>query len=190
MNAVKPRERQIQLGYWKGRNTINGDRWTASEVRSVLINPIYTGSIAYGRTKKENGHVVKADLDLNQMRITEDTHGAIISKDLFLLVNKNLRSRLEQTRAKVQESQAERQQMPPLFGEQFICKCCGRRMTVDYQKYDGKLRFVKYRCSNPKCIYRPYIEERYLKIIVMNQIRIVDLYIIDPLLCTRFKNNK
>ncbi len=169
LDAVRPFERLRQLGNWKGR-TLKGDKWTSSEVANILWNPIYTGNMVYGRYNYV-GTKSKNHKDISETHITQNTHEAIISEEQFLRVNADFRERRERY-AEGQKRAAEvRGDLKPVLGPMFYCSCCGRKMSTQYQVFHGKAKFIAYRCTKKGCVKRPQIEERYLQILAMDQIR-------------------
>jgi len=126
----------------------NGGAWSQGAIRSILMNPTYTGRMAWGRTRGEERLVDWADvsqgrtkkmrwLDQSEWVFAEKpTHEAIIDPELFAAAS----DQREQGRARRAERRPATKRAYVMRGK-IRCSSCGRKMEAD--TCGGR---VRYRC--------------------------------------------
>ena len=144
---------------------IDRDNWNISTVKKILTNRVYTGDLVqHTQTKVNYKSKKKITLDEKLWIIVENTHEALIDKDMFNYVN-TLRKR--NTRNYEVKTNREKR----LLEGKLFCKECQNRLTVLYRK---KLNYwsvncnrysrdpVRGRCYSHFCPYN-YLEEQILE---------------------------
>lgn len=107
---------------------IDRDNWNISTVKKILCNRIYTGDLVqHTQTKVNYKSKKKITLDEKLWIIVENTHEALVDKEIFEYVN-NLRKR--NTRNYEIKTNREKR----LLEGKLFCKECKNRLTVLYRK--------------------------------------------------------
>ena len=80
----------FQTPFSKNKITYESDgkipKWSASSVRHILTNPIYTGTLIQGTTKKESAKSKKRiKVSSTEWIIYPNAHPALISEDIFCI---------------------------------------------------------------------------------------------------------
>lgn len=88
----------FQTPFSKNKITDEADgkipKWSASSVRHILTNPVYTGTLIQGTTKKESAKSKKRiKLSSTEWIIYPNAHPALISEDIFCEVSSLLQKR-------------------------------------------------------------------------------------------------
>ena len=88
----------FQTPFSKNKITDEADgkipKWSASSVRHILTNPVYTGTLIQGTTKKESAKSKKRiKLSNTEWIIYPNAHPALISEDIFCEVSSLLQKR-------------------------------------------------------------------------------------------------
>lgn len=84
-NGLPSISRHLEKNRFLGRNS-----WAQSSIREILINPNYTGDYVYNRRDKKTKTRYK---DKDDWVVVPDNHTAIISRERFELVQKELKER-------------------------------------------------------------------------------------------------
>ena len=106
----------------------NNDKWTISSIKKILQNKIYTGDmVQHCQTNINYKSKKKITLDENFWITVEGTHEPIISKDLFMLVEKMRKSH---DRSAKSINNRKRRLLEGLV----FCKECGNRIGITYRK--------------------------------------------------------
>ena len=146
----------------------NGRRWETiwkrpryTTVRSMLVNPIYGGAYAYGRTevvaRYRDGVPVKeirTRARAHWLALLPNHHDGYVAWEEFERVQKMIESNAQAYRA---ASPGAAKRGPALLAGVLRCRRCGRKMLV---KYTGRERDVlRYACNrgfldhaDPRCI--------------------------------------
>ena len=88
----------FQTPFSKNKITDEADgkipKWSASSVLHILTNPVYTGTLIQGTTKKESAKSKKRiKLSSTEWIIYPNAHPALISEDIFCEVSSLLQKR-------------------------------------------------------------------------------------------------
>lgn len=106
------------------RGKMKFPKWCFSSVRSILMNPVYKGSVAQNKYRKVNYKSQKLiAIDKKDWIIVEDTHEPIASEEEF-----NLAQALMETKSNYDDNLTIRKQNK-LFSGFTVCGDCGERMT-------------------------------------------------------------
>lgn len=74
-------------------------RWPKQSVRAMLQNPTYVGDVVWGRRPHGETSGQRKERDADKWTIVRDAHPAIISRELFDLVQQRLATNLKEKRA-------------------------------------------------------------------------------------------
>lgn len=122
--------------------------WSKEAIRKLLTNPIYKGSIAFGRRKKIKVKGTRdkyAIVNSNDYIISEGKHEAIVTPELW-----------EQANLKIENNSKKFMDTPYartyLLSGLLICPCCGGKMSATKNRWttlDG-ITYTQhyYRCRN------------------------------------------
>jgi len=81
--GISPPYEYLEKKY-RGRKAEEKKRWNEGSIYRIIKNPIYTGCVVNGRKKvKTMGSKKKKNMNRKEWIIVEDTHEAIISKEMF-----------------------------------------------------------------------------------------------------------
>ena len=72
-----------------GITTKNGCKWDQKQVRELLMNEVFTGTLILGKTSLQNG--VRVHVPKDEWRVFPDSHEAIVDRELFDRVQKRLK---------------------------------------------------------------------------------------------------
>lgn len=95
--------------------------WSSSVICSILRNPVYSGDVAYGKTKREQvggRNVLKARAE---WKVIKNHHAPIIAREDFEEVQKN--------RDKSRKKGKRKENRHPLIGKA-VCGCCQRNLRI------------------------------------------------------------
>ena len=129
---------------WRGNYNPTYNKWNAKTIYDILNNRIYTGDLVQGRRCKVNYKVKKiVKNNPNNYIVVENTHEAIIDKELFNEVGKRLPKNVGRKEKKGNN----------LLDGLLYCGDCGHRISVQARrKRDNKA----YTLCN---YYRTYMKE-------------------------------
>lgn len=134
--------------------------WTDSTVRKILANPAYIGNLALQRRTTVSYKNHKAILrPEEEWIVTENTHPAIISKELW--------DRVREVESSVSQGKKTRRGYThPLSGLMF-CADCGGKMKLEYYplKRNGKVVDIvySYNCGCHKRLGKAYCFNHHIK---------------------------
>lgn len=121
--------------------TKSKSEWSAVAVYRILKNEIYTGALLQGKTTTPNHKVKKTVVkDRDEWAVTENAHEAIISANLFQLVQKLM---LDDTRTPLGEKGVH------LFSGRIFCADCGSPMVRKTYRQKGS-KYVYFICEGHK----------------------------------------
>lgn len=162
----------------EGKEILTNKKWGTTSVWHILENQTYVGDTVNGKsTQKLFAGQDKRDLPKEQWHITKNTHPAIIARDDFERVQKDLdknRKVFHTVRAKSEQIRAEYQN--DLAGMVF-CADCGRPMDFDRLPHGAEeskkvcYYICKARQADDKCIGHQ-ITEKLLKALIMDQLHL------------------
>lgn len=107
--------------------------WSSNSIKSILINPKYAGMMMQGRWKKVSYKIKKVKAVPEDEWICGGEFQGIVSKELFIEVQKTIKSRAKALRYKGDKAH--------LFSGVLECAACGGGMC--YRK-----RYEGYKCTN------------------------------------------
>lgn len=139
LGVLTPRKYKESQGFkCNGFQNIKGGNWSAKAVNRIIENEVYIGNTLQGKSitlnyknKKQIGK------DKEEWIRVEDTHEAIVSKEVFAIANTMLKRDLNNSRGKDKID---------IFTGMLFCKECGSsliRRTVKYKERED----VFYICS-------------------------------------------
>lgn len=139
LGVLTPRKYKESQGFkCNGFQNIKGGNWSAKAVNRIIENEVYIGNTLQGKSitlnyknKKQIGK------DKEEWVKVEDTHEAIVSKEVFAIANTMLKRDLNNSRGKDKID---------IFTGMLFCKECGSsliRRTVKYKEREE----VFYICS-------------------------------------------
>ena len=129
---------------WCGNYNPNFNKWNSKTIHDILNNRVYTGDLVQGRRCKVNYKVKKiVKNNPNNYIVVENTHEAIVDKDVFYEVQKKLPKNVGRKEKKENN----------LLDGLLYCGDCGHRISVQARrKRDNK----HYTLCN---YYRAYMKE-------------------------------
>ena len=162
--------------YSKRKSSSKINKWTSTTIVGILKNPVYIGAKVNGKCKTR----LTENLDHKVMPkddwyIHENSHEAIVSRDLFDIVNEKLDNHLDKYREYCSDAKLLNGIYKNLFSRKVVCGNCGKTMTyVRKNKGSAKYGFQEayYTCSrNKDDTCRQIVYEDYLKTVVLDQIK-------------------
>lgn len=123
--------------------------WIRGTIRKIASDPVYTGKRIYGRMKRDKLGMAKKRRPVEEWRIVENAHPAIISDELFERVQQINRDELER-RGKFSKADPLDLDYRRLLQGKIVCGDCGSTMTAG--KGSGRpgsevLHWVYYECG-------------------------------------------
>ena len=139
LGVLTPRKYKESQGFkCNGFQNIKGGNWTAKAVNRIIENEVYIGNTLQGKSITLNYKNKKQiEKEKEEWIRVEDTHEAIISKEIFAIANTMLKRDLNNSRGKDKID---------IFTGMLFCKECGSsliRRTVKYKEREE----VFYICS-------------------------------------------
>lgn len=152
-------------------------RWDAGKVYDVLVHPIHTGDICYGRTyeRKFDVNAKRGWLDRKDWTVHKNTHEPLVPREDYWTIRERMKERAKSM--KPRRAVADRDTLKPEFAKMVYCSKCGHFMSFVKLKHDyandGNY-YPAYYCSGADqkakhCSGTVY--EDFLKIITMDQVR-------------------
>ena len=165
-------------GIYDGRNVTNA--WKDSSVKQILYNPAYAGFHVMGKSKISLYKGIDATRNpRNEWLYFPDFHEAYITIDDYQKIEKIIVENKEEIEERLAVRKNVREQMPDCFPKMVYCADCGRAMNFcrgSHHRGYNDLSFCYYRCryskEYAKCSNKK-IQQNYLKIIVMDQLRLL-----------------
>lgn len=139
LGVLTPRKYKESQGFkCNGFQNIKGGNWSAKAVNRIIENEVYIGNTLQGKSITLNYKNKKQiEKEKEEWIRVEDTHEAIISKEIFAIANTMLKRDLNNSRGKDKID---------IFTGMLFCKECGSsliRRTVKYKEREE----VFYICS-------------------------------------------
>ncbi len=172
LKAPLPNVRKSQTGVRKNKNVGNVN-WNRCTVNNILSNSVYLGDTIVGKTKTAlykgiARHTVNCP---NSLKVYENTHQAIISKEQFELVQKIIKVEKDIRKDKFADSEKMRNSLINLFENKIFCADCKKKMYFKKENKKGNW-YAVYKCSsytrklNTTCNSHYIISEEVKKIIL------------------------
>ncbi len=117
--------------------------WTSMTVRGILTNRVYTGDSVHNRVKWVNGKQVNNPE--SEWIIVENTHEAIISREIFEQVQKILQKNTKAFHSKHGKNGFDHQKYN-LLGNRIICADCGK--VLGFRTEGTTHRNKTFRCKS------------------------------------------
>lgn len=164
---LSPGKLRYVKGYTKDRRLEDGV-WIRSTIRKITGDPTYLGHRVHGKVKRDAVGEKKTRRPKEEWQIIEHTHPAIISQELFDLVQQvNQQEIAKQSTCKKQEEVGF--ECRPLLSDKLYCSDCGAKMLgqknisrVNKRKEDLP-NYVYYVCSEYLRKDRKHCTSHYIK---------------------------
>ena len=129
------------MNYNSGFRSGRAYQWSPSTIDRILRNEMYTGTMIQGKRRKINYKIKQiVDVDRSEWYMVENTHDAIVPKDIFAVVQNML---LMDTRTSPDEENVS------VLGGFVKCAECGQNMIRRTTHKNGK-KYFYYHCSTYK----------------------------------------
>lgn len=130
---------------WKNNYNLKCGEWHSKTIRDILTNRMYIGDMVQNRRAKVNYKVKKViKNNPNDYIVVENTHDAIIDKDIFYEVQK----RIPKNKGKISKKEIH------LLDGLLYCGDCGHRISIQSRRKKDN------RCYTICNYYRTYMTER------------------------------
>lgn len=157
LGVLTPRKYKESQGFkCNGFQNIKGGNWTAKAVNRIIENEVYIGNTLQGKSITLNYKNKKQiEKEKEEWIRVEDTHEAIISKEIFAIANTMLKRDLNNSRGKDKID---------IFTGMLFCKECGSsliRRTVKYKERE-EIFYICSKYNKEKSCSRHSIKEETL----------------------------
>lgn len=130
---------------WKSNYNLNYGLWHSKTIRDILTNRMYIGDLVQNKRNKVNYKVKRIiKNNPNSYIVVENTHEAIIDKDVFYEVQKRIPKNVGRNEKKEEH----------LLDGLLYCAECGHRISVSPRRKKDN------RCYTICNYYRTYMKER------------------------------
>lgn len=156
------------------------NKWNDCTIKHIIYNPVYAGFHVMGKSKVSlyQGITPKRTAREEWMYFP-DFHEPYITMDDYEALENMIGSIKKERTERLKIREKERKQMPDVFQGKVFCADCGRQMNYargSHHRGYKDLSFQYYRCRYSKefakCSNKK-IQQNFLKIVVMDQIRIL-----------------
>lgn len=157
LGVLTPRKYKESQGFkCNGFQNIKGGNWSAKAVNRIIENEVYIGNTLQGKSITLNYKNKKQiEKEKEEWIRVEDTHEAIISKEVFTIANTMLKRDLNNSRGKDKID---------IFTGMLFCKECGSsliRRTVKYKEKE-EVFYICSKYNKEKSCSRHSIKEEIL----------------------------
>ena len=157
LGVLTPRKYKESQGFkCNGFQNIKGGNWSAKAVNRIIENEVYIGNTLQGKSITLNYKNKKQiEKEKEEWIRVEDTHEAIISKEIFAIANTMLKRDLNNSRGKDKID---------IFTGMLFCKECGSsliRRTVKYKERE-EIFYICSKYNKEKSCSRHSIKEETL----------------------------
>ena len=157
LGVLTPRKYKESQGFkCNGFQNIKGGNWSATAVNRIIENEVYIGNTLQGKSITLNYKNKKQiEKEKEEWIRVEDTHEAIISKEIFAIANTMLKRDLNNSRGKDKID---------IFTGMLFCKECGSsliRRTVKYKERE-EIFYICSKYNKEKSCSRHSIKEETL----------------------------
>lgn len=157
------------------------NRWYPEVAQYFLVNPTYAGCVAMGRREQDLSRgqalVVKPR---SEWKLFPNSHEAYITQEDADWIVAHIAETKKQIDEVLERTKERRSVMLDVFHGKIYCGYCGARMRhrrASHHMNDTDATFQLYRCLNRKkntdCTNNHIFQQNYLKIVVMDQIRLL-----------------
>lgn len=154
--------------------------WNCHMVKGIVMNPVYAGTIAMGRTRQALCYgMKKKDYDREDWVYHYDMHEAYVSKEDYEKIDASIREVRDYRKKRISENKEDREGFYDMFRCKVICGECGKPMPFALGGHSNTntckdFTFAFYRCISKKKISQcgnQRIQQNFLKLMVSEQIR-------------------
>ena len=154
--------------------------WNCHMVKGIVMNPVYAGTIAMGRTRQALCYgMKKKDYDREDWVYHYDMHEAYVSKEDYEKIDASIREVRDYRKKRISENKEDRGGFYDMFRCKVICGECGKPMPFALGGHSNTntckdFTFAFYRCISKKKISQcgnQRIQQNFLKLMVSEQIR-------------------
>lgn len=152
------------INQYKTKNFSNNQFWKFRSIKPILKNEVYTGDTINFKTKPiKCGSKKYIKNNEEDILIIENTHPAIIEKDIFLKVNELLNKRTRFNKDAINKN---------IFSNKLKCGCCEYGLKYNSRKNKDKKYFCgsRYEHNNTECL-KVLIDEYDLKKLVIKDLK-------------------
>ena len=140
-------------------------RWGRETVQKILCDPVYIGQRIHGKVKRDRIGSAKKHRDPSEWQIIDDAHPAIISRELFDIVQQVNQAELAR-RSQFQERGGIGIDYRDILRDKVFCGDCGARMMAlkRCQRIDStKPAVVYYQCSDYQRSFKVMCSNHYTR---------------------------
>ena len=161
----------------ENRKARNPDcKWSRIMLDHILENQTYCGDTVYGKNYMSMyNHVKKRTCTRDEWIVHENTHEALVSREVYERANQRIRSMNDSYKEKYEANRENREQFGNNFYRKVICAECGN--VMHYERFSHGKKMEGYHLSNYVCkssgkaACGQKVYEDYLKVVVMDQIK-------------------
>lgn len=122
-------------------------RWGRSAVKTILTNRAYIGDMVQGKVKQELcNNMCRQYVDKEEWIIVENTHEAVIERELFFDVQKLIEEKSREQAEKREKSGIRGHKEENFLKGYLRCGCCGKSFNLSQNMRAGKIT-RQYYCS-------------------------------------------
>ncbi len=155
-------------------------QWTASTVKAILFNPTYAGFHVMGKSKVSSYRGIKPTrVKRDEWLYFPDFHEAYITMDDYKTIEEMISKSKSDCYKRMDHHAESRERMQDCFKGLVFCADCGRQMNFcrgSHHRDYSERSFQYYRCRydrNYEQCSNMFVQQNYLKIVVMDQLRLV-----------------
>lgn len=154
-------------------------KWTTSTVKGILFNPVYAGFHVMGKSRVSTYRGIKPQrVERDEWLYFPDFHEAYITMDDYQIIEKMISSSRSDCYKRMAQHAESRERMKDCFPGMVFCADCGRQMMFcrgSHHRDYSERSFQYYRCRYDKQFQEcsnTIVQQNYLKIVVMDQLRV------------------
>lgn len=155
--------------------------WYSEAIRRIMANPTYAGCVALGRLERDiNNGLAQMKKPRNEWKLFPYSHEPYISQEESDQIVAQMTEAKKQMDEILEQTEEKRSEMPDVFHGKIYCGTCGMRMRHTRKSHHQGYKdptFQYYRCrnhtKNRDCKNNHIFQQNYLKILIMDQIRLL-----------------
>ena len=164
-----------------GRRFGRKNQWYPEVVRYFLVNPSYAGCIALGRQERDSSvGSISVKKPRSEWKLFPNSHEPYITQEDSDRIVAQIAETKKQMDAGLERTRKRRMETPDVFHGKIYCAHCGYKMRFQRTSHhtgDHDAVFQFYRCLNQRknmdCKNNHIFQQNYLKIVAMDQIRLL-----------------
>ena len=146
MDIDCPRKYRYRIGITIS-DRYKDSRWGRSAVKTILTNRAYVGDMVPGKVRQELcNNVCRQYVDKEEWIIVENTHEAVIERDLFFNVQELIEEKSREQAEKREKSGIRGHKEENFLKGYLRCGCCGKSFNLSQTMRAGKIT-RQYYCS-------------------------------------------